>query len=191
MPVPRLPQLLACAVSVLALGGCGNARTLPPDVATPSPPLGVRPASFAAAGLAVAAPAGWNVQRGAPPLVATITSGRATIAVYRYPRSEELPRGRRQLGAALKALADAARQRDPAFRELARGRVRVDGRPGVVLRGTETVGDQPRTVRSTHVYAFGGELVVDAFAPAADFKRIDTSAFRPFVRSLTLAVPPA
>lgn len=191
MPVRRPAQLLACIVGVLAVAGCGSERTLPPEVVVPGPPLGTTPSGFAAVGLAFAAPAGWNLQPGAAPLVATITTGRATIAVYRYPRTEELPRSRGELDAALTALTDAAKLRDATYSQLKRAQVRVDGRPAVVLRATETVGDQQRTVRSTHVYAFGGEVVVDAFAPAADFKRIDASAFRPFVRSLKLTKPAA
>ena len=186
MPVPRLLTALAAAV---LLTGCGRERTKAPDVVTPGPPLGANPGTFPAAGLAFAAPAGWDLQPGVPPLVATITTGRATIAVYRYPRTEPLPRRKGELNDAAKALAGAALQRDPGFKELARGRLRVDGRPAVVLRGTETVGDQPRTVRSTHIYGFDGEVVVDAFAPAPDFKRVDDETFRPFVRSLMLKKP--
>jgi hypothetical protein len=186
MPVRR--ALLPSLVAVL-LVGCGSERTPAPNVLVPGPPLGSNPARFKAAGVAFAAPAGWNLQPGAAPQVATISTGQATIAIYRYARTEPLPRTSKQLGKALDALAAAALQRDPTFKLLARGRRKVSGKPGVVLRGTETVGDQPRTVRSTHVYAFGGELVVDAFAPAADFKRVDRETFRPLVRSLKLSKP--
>ena len=188
MPVRRLLPLL---VTAAALGGCGSARTQAPDVVTPGPPLGSNPARFPATGLRFDNPAGWNLQPGVPPLVATISTGRATIAVYRYPRSEPLPQSKQELDDAATALAGAALQRDASYKELARDRLRVDGKPAVVLRATETVGDQPRTVRSTHIYAFGGEVVVDTFAPAQDFKRVDAEAFRPFVRSLRLARPKA
>ena len=186
MSLRRLLPLLAVAV---ALGGCGSERTKAPDVVTPGPPLGSNAQAFPAAGLEFAAPAGWVLQPGSSPLVATISTGRATIAVYRYARSEPLPSGKQELDDAAEALAGASLQRDATYRELARGRLKVDGKPGVVLRATETVGDQPRTVRSTHVYAFDGEIVVDAFAPAQDFKRVDEESFRPFVRSLMLAKP--
>ncbi len=186
MPVPRF--LIVIPVALL-LAGCGKERTKAPDVLTPGPPLGANPGSYPAAGLEFAAPAGWDLQPGSPPLVVTITTGRATIAVYRYPRTEPLPRSRSELNDAAEMLAGAALQRDATFKELARGRVRVDGKPAVVLRATETVGDQPRTVRSTHVYAFDGEVVVDTFAPDQDFKRVDEQTFRPFVRSLQLKKP--
>lgn len=190
---PRGPmsprRLLPLLVLATALGACGSERTKAPDVVTPGPPLGSNPGQFPAAGLEFAAPAGWDLQPGTPPLVATISTGRATIAVYRYPRSEQLPRTKKELDDAAEALAAAALARDTTYKELARGRLRVDGKPAIVLRATETVGDQPRTVRSTHVYAFDGEVVVDAFSPAKDFKRVDDETFRPFVRSLMLAKP--
>ncbi len=186
------PLATATAVAAALLTGCGNERTPPPDVATPGPPLGSNTQRFDAAGLGFEAPAGWRLTPGTTPLVATMSTGRASVTVLRYDRpGVPLPQTPKELDAALDALAGAAKQRDPAFAELKRGRVRVDGRPGVVLRGTELVGGQPRTVRSTHVYAFGAEVVVDALAPAADFKRVDAQVFRPLVRSMKLRRPRA
>ena len=189
MPGRRTPPALAVCAAALLAPGCGNDRTLPPDVMTPGPPLGSNTERFDAAGIGFEAPAGWSLQPGAPPLVVTLATGQAAISIFRYPRTEPLPTTRTALDAAAEALAAAARTRDPTFTELKRDRLRVGGRPAVVLRGTETVRGQPRTVRSTHVYAFGGEIVVDATAPAADFKRVDTEAFRPLVRSLRLRKP--
>ncbi len=184
-PLPALAALAALAV------GCGNDRTPPPDVFTPGPPLGSNTQSYDTAGLGFEAPAGWSLAPGQAPLVATMATGRATVSVFRYPRTEPLPRDAASLDAAAEALVGAAKQRDPSFVEIKRARLRVDGRPAVVLRGTETVAGQPRTVRSTHVYAFGGEVVVDAIAPAADFARVDAEVFRPLVRSLELRAPRA
>jgi hypothetical protein len=189
VPARRLLPPAVCAAAALLLAGCGNERSLPPDVTTPGPRLGTNPGRFPAAGLTFDAPAGWTLRPGTAPLVATVTTGRASLAIYRYPRVEPLPEGRKELDGAAEALAGAAKQRDPSFAQIKRDRLRVDGRPAVVLRGTETVAGQPRTVRSTHVYAFGGEIVVDAFAPAADFKRVDAEVFRAVVRSLRIARP--
>lgn len=183
-----LPASALLAFALLA-AGCGNDRTSPPDVMTPGPPLGSNTERYDAAGIGFEAPAGWSLQPGAPPLVATLATGRASISIFRYPRTEPLPTTPAALDVAAEALAAAARTRDPTFAELKRDRLRVDGRPAVVVRGTETVGGQPRTVRSTHIYGFGGEVVVDAIAPAADFKRVDAEAFRPLVRSLRLRKP--
>lgn len=185
----RRPQLALCAAALLA--GCGNDRTPPPDVATPVAATTGTTERSDAAGLEFTVPVGWNLRQGEPPLVATITSGRASVSIFRYPRTEPLPRSRAELDDAVEALAGAARQRDPGFRVVARDRARVDGRPAVVLRGTEVVAGEPRTVRSTHVYAFGGEVVVDAFAPAEDFPPTDAGAFRALVRSLRLTDPGA
>ena len=44
-------------------------------------------------------------------------------------------------------------------------------------------------MRSTHVYAFGAEVVIDAFAPPEVFGQVDREAFVPVVRSLRLASP--
>lgn len=188
--IRRLSQAAAAGALALVLAGCGNDRTQPPDVTTPAPPLGSNAERFDAQGIAFASPAGWTLQRGTPPLVATVATGRAVVSIFRYPRTEPLPRTRSELDDAAEALAGGAKQRDGTFAERARGRVRVDEQPGVVLRGTQTIAGQPRTVRSTHVYAFGGEVVVDAFAPAQDFKRVDAEAFRAIVRSLKLTQPP-
>ena len=190
MPAPRTAlSVLALGASALLGWGCGNDRTLPPDVMTPGPPLGSNTQSYDPAGLEFKAPAGWNVQPGEPPLVTTIATGQAAVSIFRYPRTEPLPATPTALDAAAAALVDAARTRDPTFVEIKRARLRVDGRPAVVVRGTETVAGQPRTVRSTHIYAFGGEVVVDAIAPAEDFKRVDAEVFRPLVRSLRIRAP--
>jgi hypothetical protein len=79
--------------------------------------------------------------------------------------------------------------RDQTFKASKTTITKVGGHPAIQVRGTETLAGQPRTVRSTHVYAFGGEVVVDAFAPASAFGQVDRDAFRPLVRSLRLRAP--
>jgi hypothetical protein len=56
----------------------------------------------------------------------------------------------------------------------------------VQLRGTETIVGRPRMVRSTHVYTKNSEVVVDAFAPEQDFRRVDAQVFRPLLKSLKI-----
>jgi hypothetical protein len=183
-------RLAAVCSVVLALAtGCGNERTPTPDVTTPGPPLGSSRRDVPQAGVSFLVPSGWRVDAGAPPLLQTISTGRASIAIWRYPRTEPLPRTGAQLTSAADALVAAAKARDPSFTELHRSLSRVGGHPAVQLHGTETVAGQPRTVRSTHVYAGGGEVVVDAFAPEQDFKRVDDLVFRPLVRSLRVRKP--
>lgn len=187
---PPTATLVALVLGAAALTGCGNDRTAPPDVTTPGPPLGANRERLDAAGVSLLVPRGWRYDTAVPaPLVATISEGRATVALYRFPRTEPLPDSAAELDAALDALAGAAKTRNPTFAEVARDRIRVDGQPAVVLRGRQDVAGQPRTVRSTHVYAFGAELVVDALAPEADFRRVDELVFRPLVRRLELRAP--
>jgi hypothetical protein len=180
----RLP-ILAC----LALAGCGNQQTQPPDVTEPVRPAGSATFSYDRAGVRLTAPGGWHVQSGQPPLVATIQSGTAQILVWRYPRTEQLPTTKAQLSQARDLLLQAAKARDQTFKEAGTAITKVDGHPAIQVRGTETLSGQARTVRSTHVYAFDAEVVVDAFAPTDVFTRVDKDAFRPVVRSLRLRAP--
>jgi hypothetical protein len=185
----RRPLLVLTAAVVLT--GCGNHRAAVPDTATPGPPLGTNAAIYPQAGLRFGAPAGWHVEPGQAPLVTTITTGRAAVAVWRYPRTEPLPATRRALEQARSALLAAAAARDPTFAPQASRATRVDGRGAVEVRGTETVEGARRAVRSTHVFAFGAEVVVDASAPPRDFARVDRQVFGPLVHSLRLGPPKA
>ena len=177
--------ILAC----LVLAGCGNQQQRPPAVGPPAQPNGTTPVAFDSDGVRFAAPGGWHVQSGTAPLVATVQSGSAMIAVWRYPRSEPLPAARDQLTQARDLLLQAAKARDATFRPLKSAITRLGSHPAIQVRGTETVSGQARSVRSTHVYAFGAEVVVDAYAPADAFGRVDRAAFVPLVRSLRLHAP--
>lgn len=192
VPLVSRPAAAAVLLSCLALAGCGNVRQPAPDVRTPGPAFGSESVSYPQAGLTIAkAPAGWARTSGTAPAVAGIVTGTASIGIFRYPRTEPLPKSKAQLDAAMTTLLAAAKARDPSFTEIKGARLKVDGQPAVQIRGTETVGGQPRTVRTTHVYAFGAELVIDAFAPEADFRRVDAQAFRPMLASLKLTKPAA
>jgi hypothetical protein len=100
-----------------------------------------------------------------------------------------LPRTAAQLTQARDLLIQAAKARDQTFKDARSAITKVDGHPAIQIRGTETVSGRPRSVRSTHVYAFGAEYVVDAFAPAAVFGQVDREAFLPVVRSLRVRAP--
>jgi hypothetical protein len=177
------------AAAAVLLAGCGNERTPAPDVKTPGPPIGSTPARYPRHGIAFAAPGGWRLGPGTAPLVATVQTGQATIAVWRYPRTEPLPRSTGHLRAARDALVSAAKARDPTFKPIKTAVTRVAGAPAVQVRATETIDGQPRTVRSTHVYKQGAEVVVDAYAPQKDFRRVDAQVFRPLLRSLKISKP--
>lgn len=189
--VPRRSLIAAALVAcALAGAGCGNDRQKSPDVRTPGPVYGSESAAYPAAGLVFPkAPSGWARAAAEPPGVATIATGEALIGIFRYPRTETLPKTKDELDAAASALVAAAKARDPSFKEIKRGRLEVDGQPAVQIRGTETIDGRPRTVRTTHIYAFGGEIVVDAYAPEKDFRRVDKTAFRPLVAAMKITAP--
>ena len=109
--VPRA-ALIAALVPAVALAGCGNSRTPVPDVTRAIAPAGWTRADYPAAGLRVSLPRGWALASGTAPSVASATSGRATVALWRYPRTEPLPRTHVQLEGARRALVTAARGRD-------------------------------------------------------------------------------
>jgi hypothetical protein len=182
-------ELFPICLAALAAAGCGNQQSEPPVVTNPDSPIGQTAAWFDKQGVRFSAPGGWHLQPGAAPLVATVQSGTASIAVWRYPRTESLPTTKAALTQARDLLLAAAHARDMTFKETKVAITRVRGRPAIQVRGTETVSGQPRTVRSTHVYALGAEVVVDAFAPPAVFPRVDRDVFRPLLRSLHLVTP--
>lgn len=185
MPRSR-PLALLAATLLAAASGCGYERSKPPDVATPAAPTSFQKRSFKKEGLALKAPANWRPTIGQTPLVVTFTSGRATLAVWRYPRSEGLPMDRIEVAKVLPALLDAARKRDPALRVKKKQLVAVDDVPGVVLTGSETILGQRRRVRSVHLYTDGAEIVIDAFAPPRVFARVDRQVFRKVLDSVKL-----
>ena len=184
---------LLVLVGALLLAGCGAERTPAPDVDTPRGPGArpLRPVRAPEAGVALRVPPNWRLERGRAPAVLTAYSGQAVVALWRYPRTEPLPSNGAALARARRALEREARRRDPSLR-LVRGRVtRVDGKPAVEILADGRVGTRPRRLRSVHVYAAGGELVVDAYAPRRHFRRIDAAVFRPLLASLRLSTPRA
>ena len=185
-----LPTATALAVVLTLLAaGCGNDRQSPPNVSTVGPVTGTEAVKDDETGIAFDAPGGWRRTDGEPPLVSMLQTGRAVIAIWRYPRSEPLPSTPEQLKAARDALLVAAKARDATFKEVRSAVVEIDGEPAVQIRGTETIEGRARTVRSTHVYAEGAEVVVDAIAPGQEFKRVDAQVFRPLLRSLEISPP--
>jgi hypothetical protein len=134
----------------------------------------------------VALPAAWTTVGRPAPLVAVSRSGSATIALWRYERTEPLPRGADELAAARRRLVEAARVRDPTFAVRRTRALRVDGAPAVQVVGDATIDGRRRRVRSTHVFTDGAELVLDAYAAPEHFAAAD-AAFRRVVRSVRLS----
>lgn len=178
-----------CGCSVLA--GCGNSRTRPPDLSTAAAPGAFARQDFPSAGVRLRSPSGWQLQPGSPPLVLAVRSGLASVAVWRYPRTQALPSSAAQLHQALRRLVRVVRARDASFRLESAAVVAVNHRRAIQLRGLETIDGQRREVRSTHVYADGAEIVVDAFAPPSQFRTVDEGVFHPLLRGLRLQAPTA
>ena len=181
---------VAGIATVAALAaGCGRERIEPPDTVRPAAPAGTASEAYPQAGLFLERPGNWPFRPGRPPLVASASSGTATVALWRYERAEALPRGRAALEAAQAALEQAVKARDGTFALEEGRRVEVDGAAAVQLLGTESVAGQKRRVRSTHVYAKGAEVVLDAYAPEADFARVDREVFAPILSSMRIDPP--
>jgi hypothetical protein len=182
-------RTLTAIAAAVVLAGCGNDRTSPPEIGRIPAPAAFRDAVFAEQGVFLRAPTNWRVVPGDAPQVATVAVGDAQIGVWRYPRSEPLPETRDQLTAAREALVAQVRSRDPTFRLASSRLVLKPGLRAVVLVGSATNQGQRRRVRSLHAYGRGAEVVVDAFAPPKEFKRVDRQTFGPVSRSLKLRTP--
>jgi hypothetical protein len=180
------------AVVLAAAGlvaGCGNSRTPAPLVPPAASPVGKRTVVLEAAGVAFRRPANWPLGQGTAPLIGTVTSGRAAVVLWRYPRVEPLPQTGADLQRARRALTAAARARDRTLRVLSSRVVTVGGARGVQLVADERLGSSRRQVRSTHLYAQGAELAIDAYAPPGEFARVDRTVFAPLLRSLRIGPP--
>ena len=183
-------SLVLLAVGVAALAGCGDARTRPPDLTTPATPVSYTSVRFPSAGIVLRrVPSDWRVQDGQSPLVATISSGEGNVAIWRYQRAQPLPASRRALAPLLTMLLGAVRARDPGYRVRSARSTSVDGHPAIERIGDATIDGSPRETRSTHVYAYGAELVFDAYTPIASFARSDRAVFVPLIASARLRRP--
>jgi hypothetical protein len=183
----RICRALLVLSPLVLLAGCGNARTPPPTVTRPAQPSGFHTLGYPSSGFALSAPNNWLVQPKSHELVATISSGDAVVAVWRFPRHAKPPTGAKALAKAAQQLIAAARARDPSF-ELIRSNIQtVDGAPAVELAAFERVGGQRRRVRSVHVFAPDAELVLDEYAPPGAFHAVDHAVFSPVKHSLRLS----
>jgi hypothetical protein len=188
---PRLAVVLltAALLAAAAVAGCGNERTAAPRVPAPASPVGKRTVRLPPEGIVFQRPANWTLALGGAPQVAMVGSGRAAVVLWRYPRAEPLPTTSAGLDRARRALLAAATARDRSLRVISSRVVTVGGTRGVEVVAQERLRSRPREVRSTHLYAHGAELVIDAYAPPAEFARVDRTVFRPLLRSLRLAAP--
>ena len=184
---------LAALLTTVALlvAACGAERVEPPDTSQPFATQAPSPREFPAAGVKFRAPADLESATADAPLVTSMSTGSATVAIWRYPRTEPLPRSEDALQAAEEALRGAVRTRDPKFEVERIRRVEVDGARALQVVGTGSVGGRPRRMRSTHVYAKGAEIVVDAYAAPEHFSFADKALFAPLLDSMKIDPPRA
>lgn len=184
-PLLVLAVLLAC----IGAAGCGNERTTPPETQVPDPPRGERVDRYPQAGIRYTAPANWPQITPQGLRVGGIQNKRATLAIWRYPRSEPLPDTAAELREVEQLLIERVKRRDPTF-TLEKSTVRRrGGAQAIELLGRQTAAGLPYGVRSSHVYFAGHEIVLDAYAPPEYFRRVDASVFVPLLDSLKLAKP--
>jgi hypothetical protein len=144
----------------------------------------MRTLRFAADGVRLRVPRNWTLVNGQSPLLASVSSGRAMVAIWRYPRTEPLPSSRAALNEARHRLVRAARARYGDLRVIRTKVLKVGRHAAIELSALERVAGQARRVRSVHVYAYGAELVLDEYAPESVFHAVDHSVFSPVKRSL-------
>jgi hypothetical protein len=185
----RLIPLCLVAAAASPVAGCGNERQEAPKLPPASAPSDWRAVDVPQYGLRARLPGNWPIFGGPSPLAIRASSGRAVVAVWRFRRVERLPRSAADLSQARRALLAAIKARQRTVRVDSARSVRVSGIPGIEVLATERIGGAPRQVRSTHLYGHGAELVIDAYAPAGEFARVDRTVFRPLLRSLRLTRP--
>ena len=182
----RRSCFLALVLLVPVVAACGNSRTQAPSLVQPAVPRGTRTLTYAKARIALQAPANWTVSAQKPPLVATVNSGAAIVAVWRYPRAAPAPETSNALNQTRSALIRSVHAGDPSLRLIRSDLGRLHGAPTIILDATERIAGQERRVRSIHMFGSGEEIVVDEYAPTDIFATVDHVVFSPLGRSLTL-----
>jgi hypothetical protein len=172
-----------------AFAGCGNSRTAPPSLNRPLTPSATRIVTVAPQGLQFRMPRNWALTERQPPLVATISSGPAIVALWRYPRQDPLPGSPAALEADARRLVAAIRRQDPTVAVIRSGVSVLSGRAAVEVDAFEHIGGQLRRVRSVHLFVPGAEVVLDAYAPVSEFHQVDHLVFSPLKRSLRVSSP--
>jgi hypothetical protein len=177
--------------ALLVLAGCGSDKKKAPNVNTVTTGEGNVTVAVPEAGVSFKAPGGWRRQKGKAPLVYAVQTGQATLALWRYPRTEQLPTTHAALSDAKKALVKQIRKRDPTFKVTKAKLLHVGPKRAVQVLGTGAIAGNRRTIRSTHIYTERAEFVVDAYAPPTVFDRVDKQVFAPVLDSLQIGKPQA
>ena len=184
----RVPALLLAG---LAVAGCGSSKDKAPDSGAIPTGGATVSVTYPQAGVRFRAPQGWRRETGKAPLVAAVQTGPATIALWRYPRSEQLPTTHTALQAAKQALVAQIKKRDPGFRVQRAKLLHVGPKRAVQVLGLGQINGNRRMIRSTHIYTEKAEFVVDAYAPPTVFARVDRGVFAGVLASLEISKPRA
>jgi hypothetical protein len=182
-------RLAPIAVAAVLVSGCGEERTRPPDLTHAQAPQCCVRTVLREQGISYRRPRNWAQLPAAGTFAGGLSSRAATVAVWRYPRTEPLPRDDAALEQVQTLLLDRVRQRNPTFTLRHSQITRIGGAPGIELLGSQTSSGFAYDVRSAHVFKAGAEIVVDAYAPSADFPRLDRLVFRPLLASLEVSRP--
>jgi hypothetical protein len=189
---------IAALLLLLPLLGGGREKTPATEIVRPSPPSGGFVTQNVGLGTLIDLPRDpWSTRgcddraerpdEAQPDLVCVVTSGPGVLSIWIYPRGRKGPANRAELRVARDDLLAAAERREPSFRKRAAAITRYDGLPAIQIRGTAEILGRPRTIRSTHVFVGGREIVIDTYATNSSFKRVDATVFRRALRSLQIA----
>ncbi|HEX4108852.1 MAG TPA: hypothetical protein VHX88_11995 [Solirubrobacteraceae bacterium] len=193
---PRLPQArrpsaravgviaVLVLIGIAALIGSDYPRERAPAISAPPSPAEFGFQRFSSAGLSLYAPLNWHLTPAAPPEVETMTAGPGIVAIWRYPRTQPLPRSAAALDLARNALSHAVVQRDPTVRISRDDITRINHRHAIMLLAREGIAGQVRDVRSAHIFAEHSEYVIDMISPPASFPRLDRTLFLPLLRTV-------
>jgi hypothetical protein len=141
-------------------------------------------------GLRYEVPRNWTKRTRPAPGIFRIGSGQADVSGWAYVRTEKLPKSGGDLRAARDALVAHAKTRNASF-QLASARItQIKGSPAIELRGTQTIEGRTIRTRSVHIYK-GGEYVIEALAPPAQFAVADQKVLEPLLQSLRFRPDPA
>ena len=158
-----------------------------PQLGPPVHPAGFRVVNVPSADARLSVPRNWVLLGTDSKLLLVLdTSGRAVIALWRYPLQSPAPVGTGQLGLARQRLIASARSHDHSLHVISSTLGQVSGHPAITLTADEQIGKSQRRVVSTHVFTTSEELVLEEYAPYKVFGPVNQATFSPVLRSLTL-----
>ena len=182
--MPRLALLLLACIPLLA--ACGKEKEPAPSVLKVKPPRGQLTEEFPDAGMTVVRPRNWRRHERDDPGVFELRSGEATVAVWAYPREEDLPESAEQVEEARGRLVEAIEERDPDFRLRSSDTTEVAGSPAIDVRGDQVIAKRRLRTHSVHVFVGEVEYVFESIAPPEDHELADSGVLEPLLESIEL-----